>query len=83
MGKCAVYIIRTADNFLYTGASRHLPSRIRQHQLGIKSFIRNKKRPFKLVHVEYFQTFKEAVLREKEIKGWRREKKEKLFSSLL
>ncbi len=83
MDKCAVYIIRTADNFLYTGVSRHLPSRIKQHQLGIKSFLKNKKKPFKLVHVEYFQTFKEAVMREKEIKGWRREKKEKLLSSLL
>jgi putative endonuclease len=35
-----------------------------------------------LVYYENFSTIEEAIAREKEVKKWRREKKEKLISSI-
>jgi predicted GIY-YIG superfamily endonuclease len=40
------------------------------------------RRPVKLVYSKEFQSRIEAARREKEIKGWRREKKEQLINSL-
>lgn len=54
--------------------------RLKEHNLGMVPFTKNK-RAVKLVYWEKFNNRKEAAKREKEIKGWRREKKEKLINS--
>ena len=85
MKRFTVYIIRTADNFLYTGITSNLKYRLAEHNLGVRSFIKNKRKPLILVFKEYYLTRVEAARREKEIKGWNRKKKENLIklSSLL
>jgi len=43
--------------------------------------LQKSKIPVELVYTEAFGTTKGAAKREREIKGWRREKKEKLINS--
>jgi len=71
-----VYIIQCKDNFLYTGITNNLEKRIREHNLGIGSPVTKNRGPVKLVYFQEFSTREEAAVREKEIKGWRRGKKE-------
>ncbi len=50
------------EGVLYTGITTNLPRRMRQHAAP-------------LLHSEHFQDKHTAARREREIKGWRREKK--------
>jgi putative endonuclease len=77
-----VYIIKCFDNSLYTGITWNLEKRMKEHIDGKVPFTKNKQ-PLKLVHCEKFETREMAAAREREIKGWRREKKENLFNSSL
>jgi len=77
-----VYILKCRDDSYYTGISWNIQKRISEHNLGIKSSIQKSRKPVKLVYYERFGTREEAAKREREIKGWRREKKEKLIYSL-
>ncbi|MBN1168528.1 GIY-YIG nuclease family protein [Candidatus Woesebacteria bacterium] len=78
-----VYIVRCKDESLYTGVSTDINRRIRQHnhsKYGAKS-VRGK-RPVKLVYKESYRNKSKAYKREKEIKGWTREKKLELIQCL-
>ncbi len=76
-----VYIIKCADDYLYTGITCNLDKRFKEHTNGEVLFTKNRG-PLKLVYNEQFNTRIEAAQREKEIKGWNRNKKEKLIESL-
>ena len=78
-----VYLLECSDGSYYTGITWNLEKRIEEHNQGIKTPIQPSRRPVKLVYSEDFKTRIEAARREKEIKGWRREKKEKLIKSSL
>ncbi len=77
-----VYILKCADEMLYTGITNNLERRIQEHahdnKLGSK-FVRVR-RPIKLVYTEEVQTKSQALRRELEIKGWSRKKKLKLIT---
>lgn len=79
-----LYIARSKDNSLYTGITRNVQRRIFEHNTdnrnGAKSL--RGKRPIVLVYKEEFDTISEALKREKEIKGWSRDKKLKLINAL-
>jgi len=77
-----VYIIRCADNSLYTGITWNLKKRVKEHNSRVKSCLQKSKIPVKLVYWERFKDKNKAAKREKEIKGWRKDKKETLISSL-
>ncbi len=79
MKKYSVYMIKTADDYLYTGMTNNLEKRFNQHVTGIKTCLKYRPLPFILVFQEYFETKFEAAKREKEIKGWKRSKKEALI----
>ena len=51
-----------------------------QHISGLGSRYTGNHAPEKLVYSEEYENLEEARLREKQIKGWTREKKEKLIS---
>ncbi len=77
-----VYILECSDKSLYTGFTTDIERRVKEHsegKRGAKS-IRGKL-PIKLVYTEKFSTISEALKRESEIKGWRREKKLKLIDT--
>ena len=79
-----VYIAKCRDGSLYTGSTWNITKRIQEHNFnrrGAKSL--KGKLPVKLIYSETFKTRVEALKREKEIKGWRKEKKEKLIAFAL
>ena len=77
-----VYIVECQDKSLYTGITWNIGKRIREHNTRIKTCLSPSKLPVKLVFWEKFKNRFVAAKREKEIKGWRREKKMKLIHSL-
>jgi putative endonuclease len=72
-----VYILKCADGSLYVGLTRHedLASRVWQHQTGALGGYTSARRPVKLVWSEHFDRITEAIAFERQVKGWRREKK--------
>jgi len=80
----AVYIVTNkTHSALYTGVTSDLVLRIQQHREHYfrKSFS-DRYNTEKLVYYELFGTIEEAIMREKEIKKWRREKKEALINKM-
>ena len=71
-----VYILKCADNSLYTGSTADLARRLKEHnnrKRGAK--YTSGRRPVKLVYSEHFKTLRKALQREAEIKSWNRRKK--------
>lgn len=77
MYKCYyVYIIECSDGTYYTGITNDLDKRLKQHSKGInKESYTYKRRPIELVFSHLFTDPSQAINFEKQIKGWRREKK--------
>ncbi len=75
MNRSYVYILECCDGSFYTGSTTDLLKRIKQHQEGVGSNYTIKKLPVKLVYYEEFLSVSDAAKREKQIQGWRREKK--------
>ncbi len=76
-----VYIIRTSLDTLYIGQTNNLEKRLKEHQnKSSKSakYIRYFN-SVKLVYSEKYQTRKEAMQREYQLKRWTRLKKEALI----
>ena len=74
-----VYILELADGSYYAGFTENLERRLKEHALGI-ACAHTKKIPMKkLLWSETQPDRGSAREREKEIKGWRHEKKEKLW----
>ena len=72
-------MIRCVDGSLYIGRTVNLRKRLTEHNKGRGSLFTKNKRPVKLVYFEKHQTLNEALRKEFQIKGWRREKKENLI----
>ena len=60
---------------LYTGMTNDLRRRLAEHELNRPGTFTARYRVTDIVHVELFEQPDEAIAREKQIKGWRREKK--------
>ena len=82
-GKFYVYILTNQNKtVLYTGVTNNLEQRIIEHWKGGKdstSFTAKYKVYF-LLFYESYQYINDAITREKEIKGWKREKKTALIN---
>ncbi len=80
-----VYILtNTSRKVLYTGITNNLSRRLKEHRknaLEAKSSFAGLYNCFYLVYWEHFHYVDQAIAREKEIKGWRRAKKEGLIKS--
>ncbi|MCF6156336.1 MAG: GIY-YIG nuclease family protein [Candidatus Brocadia sp.] len=75
------YILQCSDGSYYTGVTNNIERRLYEHQEGlIKGCYTHDKRPVKLVRVEEFTNVMDAIVREKQIKGWTRRKKEALIA---
>ncbi|MBI3331696.1 GIY-YIG nuclease family protein [Candidatus Peregrinibacteria bacterium] len=74
-----VYILELVDESYYVGFTDNLSRRLGEHKLGV-ACSHTKKIPMKrLLWTEEQPDRLKARAREKEIKGWRREKKELLW----
>jgi len=78
MSNFNLYLIEFSDGYLYTGITNDLSRRISEHSSGLCNNTKNRL-PITKIYSEKFTTRIEAANREKEIKGWRREKKNNLF----
>jgi putative endonuclease len=70
-----VYTLASRSRNLYTGVTDNLERRMIEHRQGLVPGFTTPYRIFRLVHFEEFGDVREAISREKEIKGRRREKK--------
>jgi len=70
-----VYILASRSRNLYTGVTGGLEGRMIEHRQRLISGFTARYRIFRLVYFEEFADVRGAIAREKEIKGWRREKK--------
>ncbi|GAA4909708.1 GIY-YIG nuclease family protein [Mucilaginibacter defluvii] len=76
-----VYIIRCNDGSYYTGVTNDIDRRFQEHQQGIIVHCYTfKRRPLVLVFHEPFGDINQAIAFEKQVKGWRRAKKEALIA---
>lgn len=74
-----VYIITNPyRTTYYIGVTNNLEVRLQQHKDNIKNGKKTFAAKYNLQHLVYYETFtwvQNAIAREKELKGWRREKK--------
>ena len=76
-----MYILECSDGSYYTGSTVDLELRLKQHENGLGANHTKKRLPVRLVYYEEFQRIDEAFTREKQVQGWRREKKEALIKN--
>ena len=78
-----VYILNSASgNALYIGITNNLEKRVWEHRNGSGSEFAKKYRATRLVYAEEYDNPSDAIAREKQLKGWRRERKNELVRSI-
>ncbi len=75
-----IYITSNVKNTtIYIGVTSDLVKRIYQHKSGAVDGFTKKYKVDKLVYYEIFDDIRDAIEREKQLKGWSRKKKNKLI----
>jgi putative endonuclease len=77
-----VYILASKSGVLYVGSTSNLTRRMYQHLHGLIPGFTSSYRVNRLVWLDSTPNARAAVVREREIKSWRREKKVRLIESL-
>ena len=77
-----VYIMTNRSKTLYVGITGNLIQRVRQHKARTGSRFAAKYHLDRLVYFERFEDVRDAIEREKRIKGWRRIRKIALIVSV-
>ena len=80
MARCWVYMLSNKKGLTYTGWCFNIRERLREHYWRRNQFTA-KYRITKLVFLEEHPDWQSATKREKQIKGWRREKKHTLIEA--
>ncbi|MBO6262880.1 MAG: GIY-YIG nuclease family protein [Clostridia bacterium] len=76
-----VYIMSNKNNStIYIGVTNDIIRRVEEHKKGLVEGFTKRYNIKKLVYVETTSDVKAAIQREKQLKGWVREKKDKLIS---
>ena len=76
-----MYILRCSNGQYYVGSTKDIDKRLAEHQAGEGCLFTKKHLPVELVYFEKFQRIDEAFLREHQVKGWNRKKKEALINN--
>ena len=77
-----VYILTNASNsVMYIGVTNDLPRRLSEHKSGAIDSFTKRYRVHKLVYFEEYHNPNDALAREKQLKGWRRSKKNALVET--
>ena len=82
MNQYCVYIMTNRSRTRYTGVTSNLERRVYEHKCGRGSTFTSKYSITILVYYECGSDVREAIAREKQIKGWRRSKKIDLIESM-
>jgi len=76
-----IYILSSRSRVLYVGVTSNLEQRVWQHKNHAIRGFTAQYNVDRLVHFEECNDIGEAIAREKQIKGWRRNKKVELIES--
>ncbi len=76
-----VYILKCADNSLYTGFTNNVEARVRTHNAGKGAKYTRGRGPVELLYTESFEGRSEALKREAAIKHLNRDQKLRLIAS--
>jgi putative endonuclease len=76
-----VYIVTNKSWTLYTGVTNNLERRVWEHKNKATKGFTSKYRIGKLVYCEMFGDIRDAIAREKQIKGWTRARKMTLIKA--
>ena len=75
-----MYLLASRSRALYVGVTNDIARRVTEHRAGL-SVHTARYHIDRLVRVEAYPTAGDAISREKQIKGWRREKKTALVET--
>lgn len=70
-----VYVLASRSRVLYTGVTNNLARRVTEHKQGLTPSFTRRYRITRLVYFEEFLVIRDAIRREKQIKGWLRSRK--------
>ena len=77
-----IYILtNSSDKVMYIGVTNDLKRRIFEHKNELVDGFTKKYHVHKLVYYEAYRDAKNAIAREKQLKSWRREKKNDLVKT--
>ena len=80
MAKGYMYILKCSDDTYYTGSTKSIERRYKEHQRGNGAIYTKKRLPVSLLYYEEYDRIDHAFYREKQIQGWSRKKKEALMN---
>ena len=69
------YLLLCKDQSIYTGMTNNLEQRILHHRQGKGGRYTRSRKAEGILYSEQYKTKNEALKRERQIKGWRKEKK--------
>ncbi|HEX4953536.1 MAG TPA: GIY-YIG nuclease family protein [Thermoanaerobaculia bacterium] len=76
-----VYILASRSRVLYIGVTNDLPRRLTQHREGQGGSFTRRYRVNRLVYAESYTYVNDAIAREKQLKGWTRQRKVALIEA--
>lgn len=76
-----VYIMASRSRVLYIGVTNDLARRVNEHRQSLIPGFTQKYRVTRLVYFEQFGDIRDAIAREKQLKGWVRTRKLKLIEA--
>ena len=76
-----VYTLASRSRTLHVGVTRDLVRRLHEHRSGLVPGFTSRYRIHRLVYFETTNDIRSAIAREKQIKGWIRERKVELIVS--
>ena len=77
-----IYIMANETLMLYVGVTNSLESRVLQHRSKESDAYTRRYNLTRLVYFEEFADIRDAIAREKQLKGWRRARKIDLIRSI-
>jgi putative endonuclease len=75
-----VYVLRCADGFLYVGHTNDLFRRLQLHRRGVGGVSLLNRGAMSIVYAEEHPSDQAALVRERQIRGWSRAKKDALLA---
>ena len=75
-------MVSGSGNAMYVGVTNDLERRVWEHRNGTGSQFVQKYRVTRLVYTEEYDNPTDAISREKQLKGWRRERKNELVRTI-
>ena len=76
-----VYILKCSDDSFYTGITNDIERRLFEHNTSTKRSYISTRKPVSLAWASDEMGIQDAILLEKQVKGWRREKKIALINA--